>query len=30
LQASGIEFASQMGQLIVPPDIAMGATILFE
>jgi len=30
LQAGGIEFASQMGQLIVPPDIAMGATILFE
>jgi catechol 2,3-dioxygenase-like lactoylglutathione lyase family enzyme len=29
-QAGGIEFASQMGQLIVPPDIAMGATILFE
>ena len=30
LQAGGIEFALQMGQLIVPPDIAMGATILFE
>jgi hypothetical protein len=30
LQAGGIEFASRMGQLIVPPDIAMGATILFE
>jgi catechol 2,3-dioxygenase-like lactoylglutathione lyase family enzyme len=30
LQAGGIEFAPLMGQIIVPPDIAMGATILFE
>lgn len=30
LQVGGIEFASQRGHIVVPPDIAMGATILFE
>ena len=30
LQAGGIEFASPMKQIIVPPETAMGATIVFE
>jgi Glyoxalase-like domain len=30
LQAGGIQFASRMGQIIVPPETAMGATIVFE
>ena len=30
LRAGGIEFASRMGQVVVPPGIAMGAAILFE
>jgi hypothetical protein len=30
LQAGGIEFASPMKQIIVPPETAIGATIVFE
>ena len=30
LQAGGIGFASRMEQIVVPPDRAMGATIVFE
>ena len=29
LQAGGIEFASRMEQIVVPPEQAMGATIVF-